>query len=172
MISSELPERARRIIATHFSPTGTTRRVVSRIAEGVTEKLGPGAVFVDRDLASPDARSEGLFCREGDVVVFGVPVYAGRVPRMMVQQIEKTESSGALAIAVVVYGNRDYDDALVELFDLLEARGLFVVAAAALLEAHCSQRRTPEFFRDDPRLQQLDPPTVAQNRDAGRGGRR
>lgn len=38
---------------------------------------------------------------------------------------------GTPAIAVCVYGNRDYDDALIELKDAIEANGFKTVAAAA-----------------------------------------
>ena len=41
------------------------------------------------------------------------------------------------AIAVSVYGNRDYDDALVETQDIIEAHGFKTVAAAAFIGRHC-----------------------------------
>ncbi len=41
-----------------------------------------------------------------------------------------------MAIAVVVYGNRNYDDALIELKDILESDGFKVVAGAAFIGEH------------------------------------
>ncbi len=40
------------------------------------------------------------------------------------------------AIAVVTYGNRDYEDALLELQTILEQNGFVVIGAAALIAEH------------------------------------
>lgn len=39
-------------------------------------------------------------------------------------------------MAVVVYGNRDYEDALLELHDILSENGFVVVAAGAFVARH------------------------------------
>ena len=46
------------------------------------------------------------------------------------------KSNGAPAIIVCVYGNRDYDDALLELKDIIEDKGFKVVSAAAFIAQH------------------------------------
>jgi NAD-dependent dihydropyrimidine dehydrogenase PreA subunit len=124
------------VAAMYFSPTGTTRRVVSRIAQVLSDELCRGAAAAHRDFTLPRARKERASFLEGSLVVFGVPVYAGRVPKVLLEHIGTVRGDGALAVAVVVYGNRHYDDALIELADLLEARGFLVVAAAAFIGEH------------------------------------
>jgi ferredoxin len=84
----------------------------------------------------PSARNERASFLRGNIVVFGVPVYGGRVPKVLLEYMRTVRGNGALAIAVVVYGNRDYDDALIELTDLLESQGFLVVAAAAFIGEH------------------------------------
>ncbi|MGA9752438.1 MAG: EFR1 family ferrodoxin [Acidobacteriota bacterium] len=126
----------RSITAMTFSPTGTTRRVVSRIAEVISDEACRGQAPAHRDFTLPGARSEGASFRKGSLVVFGVPVYAGRVPKVLLEYIKTVRGNGALAVAVVVYGNRDYDDALLELADLLDSRGFLVAAAAAFIGEH------------------------------------
>jgi ferredoxin len=69
-------------------------------------------------------------------VVFGTPVYAGRTPNVLLKYLETTEGNGAAAVPVVVYGNRDYDDALIELRDILDRAGLCAIAAAAFVGEH------------------------------------
>jgi hypothetical protein len=49
-------------------------------------------------------REQSLSFTDKDVVVFGVPVYAGRVPNVLLKYLQSIKGNGALAIAVVVYG--------------------------------------------------------------------
>ncbi len=68
---------------------------------------------------------------------FGTPVYAGRVPNKIMPYIkEHFCGNGASAVPVVVYGNRNFDDALVELRNLLTENGFHTIAAAAVVARH------------------------------------
>jgi ferredoxin/protein involved in ribonucleotide reduction len=130
------PVSSSSVTAMYFSPTGTTRRVVSRIAKAVSEEICPDTVPVHRDFTLPAVRKTTASFHAGHVVVFGVPVYGGRVPKVLLDYLRTVQGNGARAVAVVVYGNRDYDDALIELADLLESQGFVVVAAAAFIGEH------------------------------------
>ena len=46
-----------------------------------------------------------------DILVIGIPVFSGRIPTPCLTQIKSLQGSHTPAIAVAVYGNRDYDDA-------------------------------------------------------------
>jgi ferredoxin len=124
------------IEALYFSPTGTTRRVVSRIAQAMADILCPDSVPVHHDFTLPDARNKRSSFQKGNIVIFGIPVYAGRVPEVLLEYIKTVQGNNALAVAVVIYGNRDYDDALIELSDLLDSQGFSVVATAAFIGEH------------------------------------
>jgi ferredoxin len=65
-----------------------------------------------------------------------LPVYAGRVPNVSLERLAALKGSGQKAVAVVVYGNREYDDALLETKNALEANGFHVIAAAAFIAEH------------------------------------
>ena len=110
-----------------YSPTYTGLKVARMIGEG----LG-GAEEID--LAKPEV-TEYRFS-EGDLVVFEAPVYGGRLPRLAAERLRAIRGSGALAVAAVVYGNRDYDDALLELKDICEENGFTVVACGAFIGEH------------------------------------
>ena len=69
-----------------------------------------------------------------------VPVYGGRIPAIAAQRLLALQGSGNPAIAVVVYGNRAYDDALLELKNLLTEAGHQVIAAAAFIAEHSISR--------------------------------
>ncbi len=124
----------------YFSPTGTTRRIVSRIAREGSRGMSQEDAPAELDFTLPGMRTRGASFLERDLVVFGIPVYGGRVPKMLLEYLSTVHGHGALAVAVVVYGNRDYDDALLELTDLLEAQGFIVVAAAAFIGEHSYSR--------------------------------
>lgn len=114
-----------------FSPTGTTRTLTEAVAEGVSAAAEVSAICVD----VTERAFEGVI--DADVLtVVGVPVFAGRVPPTAVARLEALQGNGAPVIAVVVYGNRAYEDALVELVDVLAARGFNVVAAGAFVARH------------------------------------
>ena len=128
-----------KIWAVYFSGTGTTRRTVERIAGGIASRLNLPAESVD--FSRPAVRQETLRFGEKDLVVFGTPVYAGRVPNVLLPFLqERIVGGGALAVPVVLFGNRNYDDALIELRNILAADGMYPIAAGAFVGEHSFSR--------------------------------
>lgn len=112
-----------------FSPRGTTKQTARAI-------LGQAGPVEERDLLSRPLREDWLL-PAGEPVLAALPVYAGRIPGVCRDMLRgRLRGSGSPAVAVVVYGNRDYDDALLELRDLLEEQGFRVVAAGAFVARH------------------------------------
>lgn len=118
------------IWAMYFSATGTTQKVVSRIASGLSHN--PQTY----DFTLPQNRATGKEFTERDLVVFGVPVYAGRVPNVLLKYLAQVKGNGALAIPIVLYGNRNFDDGLIELRNILEDNGFRTIAAGAFIGEH------------------------------------
>lgn len=113
----------------YFSPTGTTRKTAAAIAQG----LGSGKV-IHHDLTR---LREGIELKlDEGVAVIGFPVYAGRVPELFLQRIERLRGVGVPAIIVAVYGNRAFEDALLEMADVCHTKGFTVAAAAAFIGEH------------------------------------
>ena len=128
-----------KIWAVYFSGTGTTRRTVERIAGGIASRLNLPAESVD--FSRPAVRQETMGFGEKDLVVFGAPVYAGRVPNVLLPFLrERIVGGGALAVPVVRFGNRNYDDALIELRNILAADGMHPIAAGAFVGEHSFSR--------------------------------
>lgn len=124
--------RVQTIHHVHFSPAGTTRTVTDALV-----KEFPGKK-ITYDLLRETVRQDVVLGID-DVLVVGVPVYYGRVPVFCTQSIERFKTTGAActpAVAVAVYGNRDYEDALLELQTILESNGFHVVGAAACIGRH------------------------------------
>lgn len=120
----------------YFSPTGTTEKIVSRVSREILKRYNGKVSTNVIDFTLPGIREERVSFTEEDAVVIGVPVYAGRVPNILLKYLNTIEGNGALAVVVVVYGNRNFDDAAVELQDILEGNGFKVVAAGAFIGEH------------------------------------
>lgn len=117
-----------------FSPTGTTRQILESIT------LGLAPVFRSQlDLTHPVPKQvAGEYEREdAEVALIGIPVHAGRIPALAVTRLRASvRGNGRKAVLVVVYGNRAYDDALLELRDLAMELGFVPFAAAAFVGEH------------------------------------
>lgn len=129
----------KKVWAVYFSGTGTTKKTVDRIARRLAEALGTDCEVYDYTL--PAARRQELTIPSGDVAVVGCPTYAGRVPNLLMPYLrDMVHGKGALAVPVVLFGNRNYDDALMELSRLLTADGFSCVAGGAFVGEHSFSR--------------------------------
>jgi NAD-dependent dihydropyrimidine dehydrogenase PreA subunit/flavodoxin len=133
----------------YYSATGTTQKIVSRIANKISENIYECKNVNDIDFTLPGARKEAVSFNAHDLVIFGVPVYAGRVPNILREYVSSVVGNGALVVAVVVYGNRNYDDAAIELKNILESNGFKVMAAAAFIGEHSFSRTLAKNRPDD-----------------------
>lgn len=113
-----------------FSPTSNSKRVVNAIASGIQ-----GIPVKHIDLTYPDAVSAMQFGTK-DLVVIGVPVYAGRVAPLAVKRLQGIVGNNTPAVLVVTYGNREFEDALIELKDITENVMFRPIAAGAFIGEH------------------------------------
>ena len=124
----------KKVWAVYFSATDTTKKTVLTIADEAARLLG--AEREDYDFTLPGMRESGFAAGKDDLVIFGTPVYAGRVPNVLLKYLATIQGNGALAVPVVLFGNRNFDDGLIELRDILENTGFHTVAAAAFVGEH------------------------------------
>ena len=121
-----------KVYAVYFSPTGNAGKITNAIAGTIASK--PGAPLKKDDLTLPHIRRGVRSYSPGDLVVFGIPVYAGRIPNKLLPAVQTLfEGNGALAIPVVTFGNRSFDNALIELRIELEQHGFHTVAGGAFV---------------------------------------
>lgn len=113
-----------------FSPSDTTRKY----AKAMTDAFGGESQLIDLTHGSCEIESELI---DGDTVLLISPVYAGRIPALAADLFRQIDGHGMRAIVAVVYGNRDYDDALLELADIAVNDGFDVIAAGAFIAQHC-----------------------------------
>lgn len=123
----------------YFSPTGTTKAVIQGIARGLNQKTVECI-----DITTPDARKHSIETTEKDLLVVAVPVYMGRVPALILEWLHAIKGGNTPAVSVVVYGNRVYEDALIELHEILKQAGCIPIAGAAYIGEHSfSNAETP-----------------------------
>lgn len=115
----------------YFSPTRTTKTVLQSIAEGIATRVSE-----DLDFTLPEDRARQLPPFRDELVLLGVPVYAGRVPLDAARYLSTLRAGRTPAAVVVVYGNRAYDDALRELSDIAAGAGFVPLAAGAFIGEH------------------------------------
>lgn len=111
----------------YFSPTGGTKKAGEIFCEGISRNVKT----VDLSL-----RDKVVEKPEGELVVIAAPVFGGRIPAIAAEKLNELEGSGKKAVTLVVYGNRAYEDALLELNNVVEKRGFQLVASAALVAQH------------------------------------
>lgn len=117
-----------------FSPTGGTRRVSDYICEGI------GANPFVTDLCVKEEQIRVPDIHEEDLVIIAMPVFAGRVPTLTIERLKRIQSNRAKCAVVAVYGNRAYDDALLEMQDVATEMGFRVVAAVSAVAEHSIAR--------------------------------
>lgn len=118
-----------------FSPTGGTRKVADILAENLFDET----VLID--LTDSRGDFSGIVLTEDDVAVIAVPSYGGRVPGVAVQRLSAIQGNRAQAVLVCVYGNRAYEDTLVELQDAAKQAGFRVISAVAAIAEHSIARQ-------------------------------
>ncbi len=117
-----------RVHAIYFSPAGSTKKIVEKVAEGISVD------FAAHDITQ--GLKEDILLDDADVAVVGVPSYSGRVPVLAAQYLSEIEANGAACILACVYGNRAWEDTLLELSQICRKCGFAEISAAAFIARH------------------------------------
>jgi ferredoxin len=115
----------------YFSPTGTTKKILESIAKGIN---------VDNvehiNLTLPESTNQNVSSFSDELVLLGAPVYGGRLPVEAINRLKQLQASKTPAVPIVVYGNREFEDALLELKNLAIELGFYPVAGGAFIGEH------------------------------------
>lgn len=115
----------------YFSPTGTTRKVLESIAGGI------GVEDVEHiRLTLPDWDRRTIPPFSDELVIIGAPVYGGRLPVDAADRLKRLKADNTPAVIIVLYGNREFEDALLELKNLAIELGFNPVAGGAFVGEH------------------------------------
>ena len=115
-------------ISAVFSPTGGT----AALAKAVT---GCAGQVIDLSRPVPETP-----VADNAVLLAAAPVFGGRIPAVALERLAALKGSGP-AVALAVYGNRAYEDTLLELGDTARQAGFRITAAVAALAEHSIAHR-------------------------------
>lgn len=118
-----------------FSPTGGTEKaahIISGCWGGEVEQI---------DLSDAKADFSKCSIDSADMVLIAMPSFGGRAPAVAIERLKQIQGNGAKCTLVCVYGNRAYEDTLVEMEDAARACGFQVIAAIAAVAEHSIVRQ-------------------------------
>lgn len=114
-----------------FSPTGGTKKVADAIGSGISNEMKC------IELCTPESDIATTSLSKDDLAIIAAPVYGGRIPDLAIERLKSTvKANGAKCAVVAVYGNRAYDDALLELHKTCTEMGFNVIAAVGAVAEH------------------------------------
>lgn len=133
----------------YFSPTGGTKKVSDILAEQFGDEV------IDVNITESRFDFNHIDIQKDDIVIISVPSFGGRVPSVAVERLSMLKRNGASGILVCVYGNRAYEDTLVELKDTVKNSGFNVIGAISAIAEHSIARQFATGRPDKQDIQQL-----------------
>lgn len=113
-----------------FSPTGGTEKVTHIISRQWSENV------VKIDLSDFQTDFNKYEINKDDMVLVAMPSFGGRAPAIAIDRLKQINGNGAKCTLVCVYGNRAYEDTIVEMEDTATTSGFCVIAAIAAVAEH------------------------------------
>ncbi|MGN0733024.1 MAG: 4Fe-4S binding protein [Emergencia sp.] len=117
-----------------FSPTGGTRRVVDAVLSGIR------ADIEEINLMSRDIENKEISVDSDSLVFIGIPSYGGRAPQTAMKRLAAIHGNNAKCVLVAAYGNREYEDTLIEMYDGAVQCGFIPIAAVSGIAEHSIDR--------------------------------
>jgi len=125
----------KKVYSLYFSPTDTSKKIAEHIGNNISSKLNKNLNIIDFTLKLK--REETYTFEDKDLIICALPVYAGRLPNVLLPFLKNNlKGNNALCVPLVLYGNRNYDDALIELRNILEENNFHSIAAGAFIGEH------------------------------------
>ncbi len=125
-----------------FSPTGGTEKTARAFTQNQTD-----VETIDLSAADED-RSRYVFSSD-DIVLIAMPSFGGLAPHIAVERLKQINGGSAKCIVMAVYGNRDYEDTLIQMADAAEECGFRVIAAVAAVAEHSIMHQYAHGRPDD-----------------------
>lgn len=119
-----------KLYALYFSPTGGTKKVLDIICSAWVCKKE----YINlSDIPKLDL---SITFNENDICIVSVPSFSGRVPQFIIPILQHLQGNKAKAILISTYGNRAFDDTLLELKNTMEQSGFLCYCALAAVTRH------------------------------------
>ncbi len=113
-----------------FSPTGGTQKT----SHVVGTRWSKDTVNIDLSNAKTDFTKYKI--TKEDMVLIAMPSFGGRAPTVAIERLKQIRGNGAKCTIICSYGNRAYEDTLVEMEDAVNQCGFQVIAAISAVAQH------------------------------------
>lgn len=113
-----------------FSPTGGTAKAAHVLCDALAD------VTDIQDLCSPTYTSGIPIPANDTVAVIAVPSYGGRVPPLAMERLAAIHAEGTPCVLLCVFGNRAFENTLIELDDIARRCGFRPFAAVSAVAEH------------------------------------
>ena len=113
-----------------FSPTGGTKKVLDIMTDYWNDDV------VEIDLCDPNFDFSSVKPGPEDSVMIAVPSFGGRAPECAMERLSQIQADKTPTVLITVYGNRAYEDTLLELKTTAEKAGFMPLAAVAAVAQH------------------------------------
>ncbi|MEA3392416.1 MAG: EFR1 family ferrodoxin [Candidatus Marinimicrobia bacterium] len=135
-----------------FSPTGTTRQILSAIGQGINADE-----IIGYDLTPPEKRDNFQLAldRKDELVLLGIPVYEEHVPDLIWDALNRIEANGQSIILIAVYGNIGFGMTLKELETWAKRVGFNVIAAGAFIGEHSFSHKGLPLAKGRPDIEDM-----------------
>ena len=124
-----------RIFEIIFSPTGGTQKCADIFAAAFEQEVE----LIDLSDYSYDFTLSDI--TEDDICIIAAPAFGGRIPETAANRLKLVKGNGAKAILIAVYGNREFEDCLVELHDIVSENGFVPIAGVGAIAEHSLIRK-------------------------------
>lgn len=112
-----------------FSPTGGTNKVANAITQSWPQ---PDII----DLSIPNTNYTDISFENDSLVLIAMPSFGGIAPQLALDRLSMLKGNNALCVIVAVYGNRAYEDTLVQMEDYAQRAGFRVIAGISAVAEH------------------------------------
>lgn len=120
-----------------FSPTGGTAKAADILTENWQD-----VEKIDLTKAETDFSEYTLYTFSSeDTVLVAMPSFGGLAPQTAIDRFLRISGNGAKCIVVAVYGNRAFEDTLVQMQDAAEQRRFHVIAGVSAIAEHSILRQ-------------------------------
>ncbi len=140
--------KIKKINLIYFSPTKGTEKIVKTIGQNL------GNAEIKLYNLTKNEFKEDIFSKN-EIAVFGVPVYSGRIPTTALERLKFFQGNKTPAVLIAVYGNRHYDDTLLEMKNFVSEHNFLPVAAGAFLAKHSFSTAEFPIINDRPNSDDL-----------------
>lgn len=132
-----------------FSPTGGTYKCAKYLANGI------GNIKSHIDLTDRSS-SFDIKLDSNVMAIFALPAYGGRIPKGSAERLKSIKGRNTDAVVIAVYGNREIDDTILEIHDIIKENGFKVKAAVSAIAEHSLVRKYGAMRPDEDDKKELE----------------